>query len=149
MKNLFQESDYQEIVNRIHKLTPQTQRKWGKMDVAQMMAHCSSAFEVALGDRKRTRVFLGYLFGGIAKKQFVYGTSFKKSTPTDPTFIVSDARDFEKEKKRLLQFIERFHSGREQGITKDVHPFFGKMSPLEWAQLSYNHLNHHLTQFGE
>lgn len=148
MKNLFQLENKEEIVSRINKLTPNSQKKWGKMDVAQMMAHCSAAFEVALSERKRPRVFLGYLFGRMAKKQFVYSTEYTKNSPTDSTFKIVDTRDFEKEKARLLSFIDRFYHFGPEGIHEAMHPFFGKMTGLEWAQLKYNHLHHHLSQFG-
>ncbi|MBP9797478.1 MAG: DUF1569 domain-containing protein, partial [Chitinophagales bacterium] len=34
------------------------------------------------------------------------------------------------------------------GVTKDKHPFFGKLSPEEWDTLTVKHLDHHLRQFG-
>ena len=39
IKNMFDPSVKQEVIDRINKLTAQTQRQWGKMDVAQMLAH--------------------------------------------------------------------------------------------------------------
>ncbi len=148
MKNLFQAESANEIISRINNLTHETQRQWGTMDVAQMMAHCSAAFEIALGDRKRPRAFIGYLFGGLVKKQYVYSTNYKHNQPTDPTFKIADQRDFETEKSRLIGFINRMQQGQESVVTSNTHPFFGKMTPVEWAQLKYNHINHHLTQFG-
>src|SRR5271169_2960545 len=38
MKNLFQREAVEEVISRIDKLRPATQRQWGKMDVAQMLA---------------------------------------------------------------------------------------------------------------
>lgn len=148
MKNIFEPETYQEIKSRINQLNPQTARKWGKMDVAQMMAHCSAAFEVGLGDRDLKRGILGFLFGGLARKQYVYSTNYKHNQPTDPTFVVRDQRNFDQEKGRLLEMIDRLHKGGEKVITKAPHPFFGKLTPMEWAQLAYNHMNHHLNQFG-
>jgi hypothetical protein len=43
MRNLFEPEAVQEVMNRIEQLKPASQRQWGKMDVAQMMAHCSAA----------------------------------------------------------------------------------------------------------
>ncbi len=39
MKNIFNQSDTIELINRIEKLTPESKPKWGKMAVAQMLAH--------------------------------------------------------------------------------------------------------------
>jgi hypothetical protein len=68
--------------------------------------------------------------------------------PTDKTFIVSDQRNFGEEKKKLLALIERFVRLGPNGISKEKHPFFGKLTPDEWGGLMWNHLNHHLKQFG-
>jgi len=43
MKNLFELGAVQEVMTRIEQLKPSSQRRWGKMDVTQMMAHCSAA----------------------------------------------------------------------------------------------------------
>ena len=39
MKNLFTSTVNQKMVDRINKLTPDTKPLWGKMTVAQMLAH--------------------------------------------------------------------------------------------------------------
>src|SRR5215471_18301470 len=49
MKNLFEPRTVQEVMPRIEQLKPISQRRWGKMDVAQMMAHCSAALDMASG----------------------------------------------------------------------------------------------------
>jgi hypothetical protein len=38
MKNIYNHLDMEEILNRIDKLSPNSQPQWGKMDVAQMLA---------------------------------------------------------------------------------------------------------------
>jgi hypothetical protein len=39
MRSLFEKESAEELLSRIDKLQPAIQRQWGKMDVAQMMAH--------------------------------------------------------------------------------------------------------------
>jgi hypothetical protein len=58
MKNLFQPDAVGEVISRIDKLQPAAQRQWGKMDVAQMMAHCSAALDLASGRLVRLRILL-------------------------------------------------------------------------------------------
>lgn len=41
MTNIFNEADTVTFINRIQKLTPESQSQWGKMSVAQMLAHCN------------------------------------------------------------------------------------------------------------
>lgn len=50
MKNIFTPEVTKEIKERINNLTPQSERQWGKMTVAQMMAHCSVTYEMIYED---------------------------------------------------------------------------------------------------
>ena len=45
MKSLFNTEILDEVVSRINLLNPQSQQQWGKMNVAQMLAHCKEAFK--------------------------------------------------------------------------------------------------------
>ena len=61
MKSVLDPNPHQELQQRLNQLTPESQRRWGKMDVAQMMAHVSNVLEIAVGDKKPPRSLLGYL----------------------------------------------------------------------------------------
>ena len=50
MPSLFEQYAAQEIINRINNLKPTTQRKWGKMNVSQMLSHCNEALGTATGE---------------------------------------------------------------------------------------------------
>jgi hypothetical protein len=39
------------IVDRLNRLTPQHRRKWGRMEISQLMPHLASALRTALGDQ--------------------------------------------------------------------------------------------------
>ncbi len=149
MKSLFDKSNSQEIIDRINKLKPDTKAEWGKMNVAQMLAHAQAPMHVAFGELKLKRTLIGLLFGGIAKKQFVDSEKpFKPNLPTDKTFVIADSRTFESEKKKLIDLINTFTLRGESGIVNLMHPFFGRMTANEWATLQWKHLDHHLNQFG-
>ena len=47
VKDLFDPIVKQEIVDRINKLTSQTQSRWGKMNVSQMLAHVQMPIRIA------------------------------------------------------------------------------------------------------
>ncbi|MFZ1424296.1 MAG: hypothetical protein WAS55_10785 [Saprospiraceae bacterium] len=49
MDNLFDVNNYQSILNRIDQILPDRNPNWGKMNAAQMMAHCTRTFEMATG----------------------------------------------------------------------------------------------------
>ena len=145
VKNLFDPEVKKDIINRINKLTPETQRQWGKMDVAQMLAHCQMPMGVAIGRHKLKRNFLLSLLGPFFKKQLYDEKPFKRSLPTDKSFIKSDPRDFAIEKEKLLSMINDF---TEENMIDEKHPFFGKLTKEQWSKGTWKHLDHHLAQFG-
>ena len=145
VKNLFDTTVKQEIIDRINKLTPQSQRQWGIMDAGQMLAHCQMPLGVAVGKHKLKRNFFLSLIGPLFKKQLYNDKPFKRSLPTDKSFIMTDAKDFEKEKEGLLQMINSFS---ETTMSDEPHPFFGKLTKEEWSKGTWKHLDHHLQQFG-
>ncbi|MCE1187815.1 MAG: DUF1569 domain-containing protein [Ignavibacteria bacterium] len=150
MSNLFNAADYEKIIKRIESVQAAAPRKWGTMSSAQMLAHVSGSLHMALGKQKFQRVFLGYILGGIVKKNLLKENAsvIRKNSPTAPALIISDVRDLTKEKAKLLQIVSEFHSGGPSKCSKYPHPFFGTLTPDEWSILMYKHLDHHLRQFG-
>ncbi|HEU4718612.1 MAG TPA: DUF1569 domain-containing protein [Bacteroidia bacterium] len=148
MKTIFNASDYAGIEERINRLTPSSPALWGKMNVAQMLAHCSATVEMALGDVVLKRLFIGRIIGPLVKKKFLGEEPFKQGNPTAREFTITDPRDFEKEKQRLLGLMKRLHEGGEAGATKHPHGFFGPLTPAQWGQTQWKHFDHHLRQFG-
>ncbi len=72
----------------------------------------------------------------------------RRNSATEKSLIVSDERDFAAERQRLCESIDRFAAAGPAGCTKHPHFFFGPLTPEEWAALMYQHLDHHLRQFG-
>lgn len=145
---MFSTLDNQEIIERLNKLSADTKPIWGKMTVAQMLAHSQTTLEVALGERKLKGGLIGFLFGRIAKKKLGGDRPFKQNLPTAPSFIVKDERNFEVEKNKLQSLVQRFGTTDPEEIAQSPHPFFGKMNKEEWDNLQWKHLDHHLRQFG-
>lgn len=148
MQNLFDQSTYNEIIERMNKLTPASKAKWGKMNVAQMLAHCKEAFKVPLSEKKLPRMFMGMLLGWMIKSKLYNEEPWKKNLPTAPNFIIRDEREFDKEKEGLTELVNRFFHAGPGGISRYPHPFFGKFTPEQWGKGMYKHLDHHLNQFG-
>lgn len=149
MTNLFDAAVVAEVKDRLARLRPDSEGRWGKMTVAQMMAHCSGAMEDAVGLRFPHRRFLGRLIGPLAKKSIIYDEKpMRPNSPSDKSLLVTDERDFEVERQRLRKLIDRFAEGGPERCTKHPHSFFGRLTPVEWAGVMYQHLAHHLRQFG-
>lgn len=148
-KNLFDPKEFQETVDRINQLTPETEHLWGKMGVAQMLAHCNVAYELVYTDKhpkpKGLKKFLIRLF---AKKIVVGPKTYKKNSPTSPSFIIKEPKDFEAEKNRLIDHLVKTQKlGAAYFDAKESHSF-GKLTQNEWNTLFSKHLDHHLRQFG-
>jgi len=148
MQNLFQPEATAEVIARIDKLQPTNQRQWGKMDVAQMLAHCSAAFDMASGRLNLPRIFLGRLIGPLLRPIYTNDKPLSRNSPTDKKLVISDPRDFIREQEQLKLRIQQFQQGGETQCTRHPHPFFGTLTPQAWARGMYKHLDHHLRQFG-
>ena len=144
-KNLYNDADYEEILGRIDRLSPESKAEWGEMTVGQMLAHCAEVAEVAGGKELRNTPFYIKAIGGLIKKTILSDKPYPKSTKTHPQYIKTDPHEFAAEKTRLLACLEHL---RAQGPITVKHPLVGEMTGEErgWAQ--YKHLDHHLTQFG-
>lgn len=148
MKNLLEKEAAEEVLTRIDQLQPAVRRLWGKMDVAQMMAHCSAALDMASGNVILPRIFIGRLIGPLIKPIYSNEKPFSKNNPTAPKLVVSDQRDFQRERDQLKVKVRKFQDGGEAKCTQHPHPFFGSLTPYEWGRGMYKHLDHHLRQFG-
>jgi hypothetical protein len=148
MQSLFDADTYNSIVERMNKLTPAAERQWGKMNVAQMLAHCKEAFKVPLSEKPMPRMLLGILLGWAFKSKLYNDEPWKKNLPTAPNFIIKDDRDFNKEKQELMEMVNQFYKKGAAGVGKFPHPMFGTFTPGQWGMSMYKHLDHHLQQFG-
>jgi hypothetical protein len=148
MNSIFNSTDNKELIERVKKLSPETQALWGKMDVAQMLAHTHQPLLVMKGDKKIKFTLIGALLGNYLKKKFLKDKGFGKNLGTHAQFKVVDKKQFESEKQKLIETLLLLEKTGTSIITKNKHPFFGNMTHDEWADMMYIHTNHHLKQFG-
>jgi len=149
MKNLFEPAAAMELTDRIERLRADAPRLWGTMTVSQAVAHCSASLEWAVGDANPPRMLIGRLIGGLFKRKAIGNEEpLRRNTPTAPSLVITDERDFAVERVRLQTLIARFAAAGPAGCTTHPHSFFGRMTPDEWAVLVYKHVDHHLRQFG-
>ena len=148
MKDIFDPAEAAALKQRIETLLPTSQALWGKMNVAQMLSHLQAPIEVALGEKKLKKSLAGWLFGRMARKTLLNEKPFGKSLPTDSSYIRKGTHDFNTEQQRLLVLITKLVVAGKDGLTRDPHPFFGKMTPEQWSWSLHKHIDHHLRQFG-
>lgn len=149
MKHLHDPATAAEVSARLRQLRPDSARQWGTMNVAQAVAHCAVGMEMAVGDVRPKRMFIGRIIGPVIKRLVLRDEKpLKRNTPTAPELVVADERELEAERSRLSALIDRFCAAGPEGCTRHPHSFFGHLTPREWAELGYKHLDHHLRQFG-
>ena len=149
MKNIFTTETTNEIIARINSLTNETQALWGKMHVAQMLAHCSVSYETIYTNKHpKPNAFVKFILKNFVKKYVVNEKPYKKSSQTAPYFIIADERDFEAEKKKLIDYILKTQELGENAFEGKESVSFGAMTKNEWNNMLYKHLDHHLSQFG-
>ena len=150
MQNLFDATVANQVKTRLGHLEPQSERRWGKMTAAQMLAHCSVSMQWAVGEVVPEKLPLPTRLMGRLVKPMVFRNEdpLRKNSPTARELVVTDERDLAKERDRLSGLIDKFAEGGPAGCTRNPHSFFGRMTPDEWAILMYKHLDHHLRQFG-
>ena len=149
LPNVFDQSVSDNLIQRINTLTPATPAQWGKMNVPQMLAHCNVAYEMVYENKHSKPNFLmKFILKTFIRKIVTNEVPFKHNSQTAPAFIISDERNFDAEKKCLIDYVSKTLQMGEQYFDNKESMSFGKLSATEWNNMFYKHLNHHLTQFG-
>lgn len=147
MKTIFDKVTRDGLIDRINSLSENNTAQWGKMNVFQMLKHCTKWEEMALGKVLYKQVFLGKLFGKMGLKDFLSNEDpFKKNVPTMPEFKIKELHgNVAGQKQQWIALMQQYETASNENI---VHPFFGKLTKEQWGQLAYKHTDHHLRQFG-
>lgn len=149
MKNIFEANVAQEVIDRINNLTADTQPQWGKMTVGQMLAHLCVPYDFVYTDKyPRPGAIKRFLLKTFVKKAVVGPKPYPKNNPTAPEFKITDERDFETERDRLIANIKKTQELGEAHFDGKDYPNFGNLTKEEWNALFYKHIDHHMTQFG-
>lgn len=149
LPNIFSKEVSEGVIDRINSLSPSTQPLWGKMNVAQMFAHCCVAYEMVYTDKHpQPGFFMGFILKNFVKRMVVSPKPYPKSSKTAPAFLVSDEKDFEAEKQRLIDYIRETEVLGSYIFDGKKSLSFGHLSANEWNNMFYKHIDHHLKQFG-
>jgi len=151
MKTLANPENKREIVRRLGAIGPGSQRRWGKMTVAEMICHLSDALRVAMSE-KQAKPISNWFSRSIMKwaglglpMQWPHGVSTVPECEagvggTRAAEIESDLRD-------LRELFERF-TRQPRDFEYAEHAIFGRLTEEQWMRWGYRHLDHHLRQFG-
>ena len=137
------------LTRRINALQPRQERRWGKMNVAQMLAHCCIPYEHLGGERPYdVPLLMRWMVRLFFKRSMTNEVDYQKNGPTAPSFVVADEKDFSAERQRLLNYISKFHRMAPHQMEEMRHGSLGRLTATEWSNMLYKHLDHHLRQFG-
>lgn len=89
MKTVFDDKTRQELVNRVKTLDQNSTSQWGKMNIYQMLKHCTLWEEWVQGKNPCTykQAFIGFLFGKFALRRVL-----KDEKPLDRNVPTSNKR---------------------------------------------------------
>lgn len=143
--DLHDEAVYRSVRDRVERLAPDSERRWGEMSPARMLAHCTEVQKVMNGGPLEGTPWYVKLAAPLVKRSVLGSRPFPKGVPTHPQYEITSEKEFESEKRLLLAALESF---RARGPTPVDHPIFGRLTPEEAGWGAYKHLDHHLSQFG-
>lgn len=149
LPNIFERETTEQVIRRIQQLTPDSRPGWGKMAVAQMLAHCSVTYELVYENKHpEPGAFVKFMLKAFVKKSVVGENPYKPNSRTAPAFLIQGSRKFEAERNRLIDYVDRTQRLGEAAFHNKVSHSFGPLSATEWNNMFYKHLDHHLRQFG-
>jgi hypothetical protein len=149
LPDIFSKSVADDVIKRINNLTPATQPKWGKMSVAQMLAHCCVTYEMVYENKHPAPAGIMKLMLKLFVKNLVVTEKpYKHNSRTAPAFLITSEKEFNAEKARLVEYIKKTQQLGADHFDNKPSLSFGPLNKTEWNNMFYKHLDHHLTQFG-
>lgn len=147
MKSIFDKTIPEELIERILLLDEISTAKWGRMNVYQMLKHCTLCEEMYLGKTKYERAFIGRIFGKLALRNLLRDdTPLKPNAPTSSAFrIKENIGNVPAEKEKWIALLGEYADYSNDNFS---HWFFGKMTKEQVGYFVYKHADHHLRQFG-
>lgn len=135
-----------EFIKRIKSVSSDDKALFGRMDVCQMICHCTDQLRMSFGELPGVRIQPVDL-------EKIREMAMKKETVPTPDGLDQIAGDgtkptsLEQDKETLIAYLNRF-SGCDESFQFSFHPYFGECDITRWDWLVNHHLNHHLGQFG-
>jgi hypothetical protein len=145
--NFFDATERAELVRRIGNLKPDAKPSFGKMNVNQMVVHCTGGIQMMIGELKIAPRRGPFRFPPL-RYLIIHTLPWPKGAPTAPELIPPiDPGDFTKNVDSLKAVIDRVGARDPNGHFEE-HPAFGKLNAKNLGALMARHLDHHLRQFG-
>ncbi len=148
MKTIFDATVREELIGRINALNENNTSQWGKMNLYQMLNHCTMWDAWILGKNAPgyKQAFIGRIFGKMALRRMIKDENpLDKNVPTTPWLKIKEKTgDTEALKASWISLIADYKNYSNPAF---IHDFFGKMTEEQIGILAYKHSDHHLRQF--
>jgi hypothetical protein len=145
MPTILNPADRDAILQRLRRVQPAAQPRWGKLTAPRMVCHLADSLRVSLGDVPIRR--LDTLPSRTLVKWLVVYSPIQPprgKIQTAPEMIASAPTSWEKDMAQVETLIDRLAATP----TSAVHPSFGPLNHGGWGKLTWKHIDHHLRQFG-
>jgi len=147
MGNIFNDTDFKKIVDRIKLIAKESEKQWGQMSIEEMLAHCITQLRMALGEVASQPQGSFMMRTAIGKWLAFSDIPWPKGSNTPIEMNVKKSsiqiKPVAKEKEDLVLYLNLIRNSSQLS----PHPFFGPLTQKEWGKLIYKHLDHHLKQF--
>lgn len=137
---------------RLHRLRPDSPRRWGKMTPHQAVVHLIDSFRVGFGEMELTAPPLGLLKYPMRFAAFTLPIPWPKGAKTAPELDQAKGApggsvpgDFEADVAELDALLTRYIA---TGGDLPEHPVWGQMPRGMAGRYAWRHMDHHLRQFG-
>src|SRR5207248_10731118 len=145
-KSLSNASARRELLDRLERLRPEADRRWGTMTAPQMLAHLADWMLMASGDIKTAAIKRALRYPPL-KQLAIYWLPFPRGVQTAPELLGRLPREWSVEYAPVRQHVEAF----EELYVRTrwaVQPVFGNMTSRAWGVCAYRRTDHHWRQFG-
>jgi hypothetical protein len=145
MPTILDSADREAILQRLRRLQPSLQPRWGQLDAPRMVCHLADSLRVGLGELPARRV--DTLASRTVFKWLVVHSPVPPppgKIQTAPEMLSTEPTDWARDLALVEELVARLSAAR----TTAVHPFFGPLDPSGWGRLTWKHVDHHLRQFG-
>jgi hypothetical protein len=133
------------IESRLKALSPKSPRQWGNMSADQMLWHVNQMLSFSLGEGSAPTQ-KPPMPPPILRFALIY-LPWPKGAPTHKSAVAKRQHNFEAERAKCFELIERFVERPIDGPWP-ADPSFGNVTGKFASQMQAKHLDHHFRQFG-
>lgn len=146
-KTIFDDRTRDALLDRMSRLDPTAQPRWGSMTPHRMLCHLTDSLRVGLGELPAKRK-PGPLANPVARWLLAYVIPFPKGkAQTAPEMLTTQPSNWNSDladtRRYLLEAAQRGPNGMWA-----PHPAFGDVCGKLYGVFIHKHFDHHLRQFG-